>query len=254
MQYRNLWSILSILAVAAAAACGGGGESDPAAVAEPAAPVFDPSTAGNVSGMVMVDGELPEPEEFRMNSDPNCAMVATNTMSSSYVGSGGHLGNVFVYVKEGLGGMTFPVSSDVVTLNQEGCRYIPHVMGIQVGQTLNIVNSDATLHNIHATPAANDEFNMGQPIQGMQFERTFDTAEVMVPFRCDVHSWMNSFIGVLEHPFFAVTGVDGMFDLSALPPGDYVIEAWHEELGAQTRNVTVATGETAEVSFTFSVS
>jgi plastocyanin len=253
MQHRNLWSILSILAVVTAAACGGGGESESAAVAEPAAPAFDPSTAGNISGMVMVDGELPAPEELMMNSDPNCAM-ATNTMSSAYVGSDGHLGNVFVYVKEGLGDQTFPVSSDVVNLNQEGCRYTPHVMGIQVGQTLNIINSDATLHNIHATPAMNQEFNMGQPIQGMQFERTFDTAEVMVPFRCDVHGWMNAYIGVLEHPFFAVTAEDGMFDLSTLPPGDYVIEAWHEELGAQTQNVTVATGETAEVSFTFSVS
>ncbi len=252
MQHRNLWSILSILAVVTAAACGGG-ESEPAAVAEPAAPAFDPSTAGNISGMVMVDGELPAPEELMMNSDPNCAM-ATNTMSGAYVGSDGHLGNVFVYVKEGLGDQTFPASSDVVTLNQEGCRYTPHVMGIQVGQTLNIINSDATLHNIHATPAMNDEFNMGQPIQGMQFERTFDTAEVMVPFRCDVHSWMNAFIGVLEHPFFAVTAEDGMFDFSTLAPGDYVIEAWHEELGTQTENVTVATGETAEVSFTFSVS
>ncbi len=254
MQQRKLWSILSILAVAAAAACGGGGEDAPAAVAEPAAPAFDPSTAGNVSGMVMVDGELPAPEELMMNSDPNCVTAATNTMSGTYVGSDGHLGNVFVYVREGLGDMTFPTSSEVVTLNQEGCRYIPHVLGIQVGQTLNIVNSDATLHNIHAIPEANDEFNMGQPIQGMEFERTFDNAEVMVPFRCDVHGWMNAYIGVLDHPFFAVTGEDGMFDISSLPPGDYVIEAWHEALGTQTQNVTVTTGGTAEVSFTFSVS
>ena len=254
MQQRKLWSILSILAVAAVAACGGGGESEPASVAAPAAPAFDPSTAGGVSGMVMVDGELPAPEELMMNSDPNCIMAATNTMSGTYVGSDGHLGNVFVYVREGLGDMTFPVSSEVVTLNQQGCRYIPHVMGIQVGQTLNIVNGDATLHNIHAIPEANQEFNMGQPFQGMEFERTFDEAEVMVPFRCDVHGWMNSYIGVLEHPFFAVTGEDGMFDISTLPPGDYVIEAWHEALGTQTQNVTVTTGGTAEVSFTFSVS
>ncbi len=254
MQQRKLWSILSVLAVAAAAACGGGGEDAPAAVAEPAAPAFDPSTAGNVSGMVMVDGELPAPEELMMNSDPNCVMAATNTQSSTYVGSDGHLGNVFVYVREGLGDMTFPTPSEVLTLNQEGCRYIPHVLGIQVGQTLNIVNSDPTLHNIHAIPEVNQEFNMGQPIQGMQFERTFDNVEVMVPMRCDVHGWMNSYIGVLDHPYFAVTAEDGMFDISALPPGDYVLEAWHEALGTQTQNVTVTTGGTAEVSFTFSVS
>ena len=116
-----------------------------------------------------------------------------------------------------------------------GCRYIPHVLGIQVGQTLNIVNSDPTLHNIHAIPEVNQEFNMGQPIQGMQFERTFDNVEVMVPMRCDVHGWMNSYIGVLDHPYFAVTAEDGMFDISALPPGDYVLEAWHEALGTRPR-------------------
>ena len=250
MQQRQLWTVLSMLVLAAAAACGGGGgDAAPAATAPPA---FDPATAGNVSGMVMFDGELPEAEELRMNSDPNCAELATNTLSNAFVGSDGHLGNVFMYVKEGLEGQRFPAPSESVAINQQGCRYTPHVMGIQVGQTLQITNSDPTLHNIHATPSANAEFNMGQPIQGMQFERTFENAEVMVPFRCDVHGWMNAYIGVLDHPYFAVTGVDGMFDISTLPPGDYVIEAWHEQLGTQTQNVTVATGQTAEVSFTFS--
>ncbi len=250
MQQRQLWTVLSVLVLAAAAACGGGGgDAVPAATAPPA---FDPATAGNLSGMVMFEGELPEAEELRMNSDPNCAELATNTLSNTFVGSDGHLGNVFVYVKEGLEGQRFPAPSESVAINQQGCRYTPHVMGIQVGQTLQITNSDPTLHNIHATPTANAEFNMGQPIQGMQFERTFENAEVMVPFKCDVHGWMNAYIGVLDHPYFAVTGVEGMFDISTLPPGDYVIEAWHEQLGTQTQNVTVATGQTAEVSFTFS--
>ena len=250
MQQRQLWTVLSVLVLAAAAACGGGGgDAAPAATAPPA---FDPATAGNLSGMVMFEGELPEAEELRMNSDPNCAELATNTLSNTFVGSDGHLGNVFVYVKEGLEGQRFPAPSESVAINQQGCRYTPHVMGIQVGQTLQITNSDPTLHNIHATPTANAEFNMGQPIQGMQFERTFENAEVMVPFKCDVHGWMNAYIGVLDHPYFAVTGVEGMFDISTLPPGDYVIEAWHEQLGTQTQNVTVATGQTAEVSFTFS--
>ena len=182
MQQRQLWTVLSMLVLAAAAACGGGGgDAAPAAVA---APAFDPATAGNLSGMVMFEGELPEAEELRMNSDPNCAELATNTLSNAFVGSDGHLGNVFMYVKEGLEGQRFPAPSESVAINQQGCRYTPHVMGIQVGQTLQITNSDPTLHNIHATPSANAEFNMGQPIQGMQFERTFENAEVMVPFRC----------------------------------------------------------------------
>ena len=248
---RNVWTVLSVLVMVAAVACGGGGEAEGEAPAAAAAPAFDPASAGNVSGMVMLDGEMPAPEELMMNSDPVCAMDATNTMSESFVGGNGHLGNVFVYVQAGLEGQSFPAASGTVTLNQQGCRYTPHVFGIRVGQTLEIVNSDPTLHNIHATPAVNAEFNMGQPIQNMRFERTFDSAEVMVPFRCDVHGWMNAYAGVLDHPYFAVTGEDGLFDISTLPPGDYVLEAWHEQLGTQTQNVTVATGQTAEVSFTF---
>ncbi len=257
MQQRNVWSVLSLLVMATAVACGGGGDSGgdaaPAASA-PAAPApaaFDPASAGNVSGVVMLDGELPAAEELMMNSDPVCAMSASDTMSSTFVGSNGHLGNVFVYVKEGLEGRSFPDASGNVVLDQQGCRYTPHVLGMRVGQTLEITNSDPTLHNIHASPTANDEFNMGQPIQGMKFERSFDAAEIMVPFKCDVHGWMSAYVGVLDHPYFATTAADGMFDISTLPPGDYVIEAWHEQLGTQTQNVTVATGQTAEVSFTF---
>ena len=250
MQQRNLWTVLSMLVLASAVACGGGDDSS-SSDAPAAAPAFDPATAGNVSGMVMLNGELPAAEDLMMNSDPVCAMSATDTQTRTFVGSDGHLGNVFVYVKEGLEGQSFPAATGAVTLSQQGCRYTPHVMGIQVGQTFEIVNSDPTLHNIHATPAANEEFNMGQPIQGMRFERTFDNVEVMVPFKCDVHGWMSAYIGVLDHPYFAVTATDGMFDISTLPPGDYVVEAWHEQLGTQTQNVTVATGQTAEVSFSF---
>ena len=253
MQQRNLWTVLSLLALAVAVACGGGdGGGGGGDAAAPAAPAFDPATAGDVSGMVMLDGEMPAAEELTMNSDPVCAMNATNTMSSTFVvGANGHLGNVFVYVKEGLEGQSFPAPTGMVTIDQQGCRYTPHVFGMRVGQTLEITNSDPTLHNIHASPTANDEFNMGQPIQGMRFERTFDSPEIMVPFRCDVHSWMNAYVGVLDHPYFATTAEDGLFDISTLPPGDYVLEAWHEQLGTQTQNVTVATGQTAEVSFTF---
>ena len=253
MQHRTLWAFASILVLAAAAACGGGSEAPAEAPAEPAAPAFDPATAGNVTGSIMLEGDAPAAEMIRMNSDPVCVKQATDTETDYYVvGEGGGLGNVFVYVKSGLQG-SFPPASDTVILDQQGCRYTPHVFGIQVGQTLQIVNSDPTLHNIHATPVNNPEFNTGQPIQGMTFDRTFDNVEVMVPFKCDVHGWMNAYLGVLDHPFFAVSGSDGAFDISGLPPGTYEIEAWHEELGTQTQSVTVAEGGTADVSFTFSV-
>ena len=255
MEARKMWMIASMMVIVLAGACGGnGGDTDVAPATEPEAPTamaLDPATAGNITGTINLEGTAPEAEVIRMNSDPVCAMTSTNTMSSTFVGANGHLGNVFVYVKEGLEGLSFPAATGMATIDQQGCRYTPHVFGIRVGQTLTITNSDMTLHNIHASPSANDEFNMGQPFQGMTFERTFDNPEIMVPFKCDVHGWMNAYVGVLDHPYFAVTAQDGMFDISTLPPGDYLLEAWHEALGTQTQNVTVTTGQTAEVSFTF---
>ena len=255
MQHRTLWTFVSLIILTAAACGGSDGPAESAMPAADAPPAFDPATAGSVMGMITLEGTAPAAETIRMNSDPACAELATDTETEYYVvGDSGGLGNVFVYVKEGLEGRNFPVPDEPAMIDQQGCRYTPHVFGMRVGQTLNIRNSDDTLHNIHATPAANAEFNMGQPIQGMEFDRTFEEAEVMVPFKCDVHSWMNAYVGVLDHPYFAVTGNDGSFDISELPPGDYVVEAWHEELGTQTQNVTVGEGGTAEVSFTFTVS
>jgi len=258
MQHRTLWAFASALTLVAAVACGGGGETDaPAGMPETAAPTaapIDPASAGNVAGTIMLEGTPPAAETIRMNADPVCVTEAQDTETEYYVvGGSGGLGNVFVYVKEGLEGRTFPPASGTIRLEQDGCRYIPHVFGVRVGQTVEIVNSDPTLHNIHATPTANDEFNTGQPIEGMVYERVFENAEVMVPFKCDVHGWMNAYAGVVDHPFFGVTGDDGGFDLSGLPPGDYVVEAWHEMLGTQTQNVTVGEGATAELNFTFTV-
>jgi plastocyanin len=169
------------------------------------------------------------------------------------VGSGGTFGNVFVYVKDGLGDRVFPVPPTPVTLSQKGCMYLPRVFGVQVGQTIDLVNDDATLHNIHAVPAANQEFNMAQSIQGMRHQHVFSAREVMVPFKCDVHRWMNAFAGVVDHPFHAVTGDDGSFSLKGLPAGTYTIEAVHEKLGTQTQTVTVGAQETKDLAFTFTL-
>lgn len=260
MEYRTVWACAAAFVLVVAGACGGGESEAPAAsasadTAAPAAAPIDPATAGNISGTIMLEGTPPPPETIRMASDPTCAMEAGDNPQSEYfvVGDAGGLGNVFVHVTQGLEGRTFPEPEGSVTLNQDGCRYLPHVFGIRVGQPLVVVNSDPTLHNIHATPAANDEFNFGQPVEGMENERVFTEPEVMVPFQCDVHGWMNAYAGVVDHPFFAVTGTDGSFELSGLPPGDYVIEAWHEKLGTQTQNVTVGESATAEANFTFTV-
>ncbi|OFW15249.1 MAG: hypothetical protein A3F70_12850 [Acidobacteria bacterium RIFCSPLOWO2_12_FULL_67_14] len=241
--------VASVLTVA----CGGG--SQESAAPPPPAPTenpVDPATAGNVTGRVAFAGTPPKPALLRMDSDPNCAGEGGSaTEESVVVGDGGALRNVFVYVKDGLGSLRFPIPSTPVLLDQKGCRYIPHVLGAQVGQTVEVLNSDPTLHNVHAVPGSNDEFNTGQPLPGMKHTHRFSVSEVMVPFKCDVHPWMRAYVGVLDHPFFAVTGPDGSFTLSGLPPGTYTIEAWHETLGRQTQTVTVAAKETADVMFSF---
>jgi hypothetical protein len=167
------------------------------------------------------------------------------------VGPGNGLQNAFVYVKDGLGNRTFQAPQTPVVLDQKGCRYFPHVFGIQVGQPFMIVNNDPTLHNVHAVPKVNNEFNFGQPLKGMKTTRKFDKPEVMVPFKCDVHGWMSAFGGVLSHPFFAVSKADGSYEIKGLPEGTYTIEVWHERLGTQTTTVTVdgKSGATANFGF-----
>jgi len=167
------------------------------------------------------------------------------------VNANGTLANVFVYVKSGLpASYTAPAPAGPVTLDQDGCRYHPHVLGIQVGQTLAIKNSDGILHNIKAKAKANRPFNISQPAV-MTSTKTFDKPEVMVALECNVHGWMHAWLGVLPHPFFGVSGSDGSFAIKGLPPGTYTIEAWHEKYGTQTASVTVAGSETKTADFSF---
>jgi plastocyanin len=156
-----------------------------------------------------------------------------------------------VYVKDGLGNRTFQAPQTPVVLDQRGCKYYPHVFGIQVGQPVTVLNSDPTLHNVHAVPKTNTEFNFGQSSKGMKTTRLFDKPEVMVPFRCDVHGWMAAYGGVLSHPFFAVSKADGSYEIKGLPAGTYTLEVWHERLGTRTHTVTVdgKAGATANIAY-----
>jgi hypothetical protein len=256
MRLRNVWvHTLGLALAASVSACGGGSEAPRSTVpaAAPGAQKIDPATAGSVKGVVTLNGTAPKNEPIRMNADPVCLKQAKGEQfqETFKVGADGKsLGNVFVYVKDGLGNYAYDPPSGGVTLNQEGCHYTPHVFGIRVGQPLEILNSDPTLHNIHALPKANQEFNNGQPIQGMKTSHTFTAKEVMVPFKCDVHGWMNAYVGVLDHPYFAVTDAEGKFELPNLPPGTYTIEAWHEKIGPTTQSVTIAAKESKDVNFT----
>ena len=236
------------------AACGGGDEAPPPAaiVSNP----VDPATAGGVTGTIRFDGTPPAPEPINMGSDPYCegqTQGQPRVTETIAAGRNDTLQNVFVYVKDGLGDRVFPVPQAPVVLDQKGCRYTPHVLGIQVGQTLEIASSDNTLHNVHAVPEQNREFNKAHQLAGVKHTHVFSTREVMVPFKCDVHKWMNAYVGVLDHPFYAVTGADGTFELKGLPPGTYTIEAWHEKLGAQTQSVTIGEKQTSDIAFTFKI-
>jgi len=248
------------MSLAATIACGGGSDtSKPAETGAPAAaagggPKVDSATAGSIKGTVTLDGVAPKNEPIKMNADPVCLTQAKGPQAQETytVGSDGKsLGNVFVYVKDGLGNYSYDPPTDSPKIDQHECRYHPHVFGMRVGQTLEIVNSDPTLHNIHAMPKSNSEFNNGQPLQGMKMTHTFDKPEVMVPFKCDVHGWMNAYVGVLPHPYFAVTKDDGKFELPNLPPGTYTIEAWHEKMGPMTQSVTIAAKESKDITFSF---
>jgi len=232
----------------------GGDTSSGSEAPAASATVVDPATAGTIMGHVALNGNAPTMMAIDLSSEQTCAHHAeTNPVMTEnvVVNDNGTLKNVFVYVKSGLENMNFPAPSTPVVLDQVGCQYVPHVIGLQVKQPLLIKNSDeGVLHNIHATSEVGNRFNFGMP-KVMETTKEFKKPEVMVKVKCDVHGWMNSYIGVMDHPYFAVTGDDGSFEFPALPPGDYVIETWHEQYGTQTQNVTVAAKESKDLTFTY---
>lgn len=234
-----------------AAACSGQKPAPPAGP-PPGAQRVDPARAGSLGGRVTFEGPVPENAQVKMSGDPKCIQANANGLAfENYIVKDGGLDNVFVYVKDGLGAYYFDVPTDPVKVDQQGCRYVPHVVGVRVGQPLEIANSDETTHNVHALPDINREFNFAQFVKGQKNLQTFTTAEVMVPFKCDLHGWMNAFVGVVEHPYFAVTTGGGTFELKNLPPGTYTVEAWHEKAGTQTQQVTIAEKESKTIGFTF---
>jgi plastocyanin len=224
----------------------------PAAAPASAAPAAGATGNASVTGRIVFEGAVPAPEKFKMSADAFCAKTHPGDVAKEdvVVAPDKGLANVFVYVKSGITG-TYPPPATAAVIDQKGCTYHPHVFGVVAGQSIDILNSDPTLHNIHSLPEKNEAFNLGMPVQGMKYTKKFDKPEVMVRIKCDVHGWMSAYVGVVPHPFFAVTAPDGTFAIKNLPAGTYTIEAWHEKFGTQTQQVTVGATDTKTLPFTF---
>jgi hypothetical protein len=253
---RNYKTIaLAILLAAATAAC-----SDSSKSAEPSSPAaapdakkVDAATAATITGKVVFEGTPAPNPVINMTSDPACAEGNKGPVTSEAIlVDNGALQNVFVYIKDGLGNKyLFDTPTDPVVLDQRGCHYLPHVVGLRATQPLQVVNSDNTLHNVHGMPENNREFNQGQPVPGMKNSVTFAVPEVLIPFKCDVHGWMHAYVGVVSHPYFAVSDKAGKFELRTIPPGTYTVEAVHEKLGRQSQSVTLGEKDAKDITFTF---
>jgi plastocyanin len=245
--------LLSMALVASAlVACGDDKPRAPRPKPEPEVPkqVVDPDATGAIRGVVSFAGTPPADRELPI-SEVACRKIHGGpVMARKVVVTDGKLQNAFVYVSSSLAGYAFEAPAGEVEIRQRGCVYEPLVAGVRVGQKLTFVNGDTVTHNVHAFPEENSGFNFGQPVEGMRTTRTFDAQEVMVPVKCDIHPWMRAYVGVVDHPFFAVTGPDGAFAFASVPAGEHTLTLWHEEYGTRTATVTVAAGQTAHMDLT----
>lgn len=215
-----------------------------------AAGMVPAALGAELSGKITLKGT--PPPELPIPLDANCTKVQPEKITTRHylVGPDGGLANVFVWVKQGVTGKFDPPAKEAV-LDQRGCEYVPYVQGMMTGQKLKIVNSDPFLHNVNCMPTNNQGFNMAQVVKGQSNEKTFTKPEVMVKFKCDVHPWMFAYIGVVDHPFFAVTDKEGKFTIPNLPAGKYVVEALHLKGGTRTQEITVGADEKKDLAFTF---
>ncbi len=256
---KNVWIGIGLACAMTLAGCGGGGEktetksaeSAPAAGGGTATP--DMTNGGTITGKVAFDGAAPVMRTLDMSATPYCEKAHQGKPAKSeevVVNSNKTLKNAFVYVKAGLPDQNWQVPTTPVELTQSGCMYSPHVVGLQTGQNLDIKTSDQTNHNIHPMPQSNPEWNESQPPGSEDKMKTFARQEIMIPVKCNGHPWMRAYIGVVSHPFFAVTGDDGTFTIKGLPPGTYTLTVWHEKYGTQDQQVTVGAKESKTADFT----
>lgn len=264
-KQTKVWLLLTICLslLALASACGGAKEPATNEAGSSSAATKTPPTSnlGTVSGVISFTGTPPAPKKIDTSADAVCGQKNPNLSTEDTVVKDGKLANVFVYVKDGaaadgtkIGDYTWATPTTAVTLDQNGCHYRPHILGIQTNQKLTITNSDPTQHNIHPTPKNNQEWNQTQPSGAPPIEKTFARAEVLVPVKCNQHPWMKAYIGVMKSPFFAVSAEDGTFTIKGLPAGTYTLAAWKEGGAAgteKTMQVTIPANGAAKADFAF---
>ena len=210
--------------------------------------------ASSITGTITFAGKAPALKPLAMAADPACAKKHSAPVANEalVLGNGNSMGNILVFVSKGVpAGKTWPAPKTPAVLDQVGCQYKPHVMGIMVGQAYRILNSDGILHNVHALPKINKQFNKPMPATVKETTVTFDKPEAVFQIKCDVHPWMSAYVGAFTHPFYSVTGTDGKFTINGLDPGTYELTAWHERLGTQTASVTVGASGAKTQDFKF---
>jgi carboxypeptidase family protein len=237
----SLFALTLAICVSSSKANGGGAPPDTGAVG-----------GGDLKGTARFEGAVAKPKLISMSADPSCAKQHSSPVfaQEEMTDSKGDLQNVIVFVSEGLAARTFDPPPQPVVVERKGCMYMPHVLAVRANQPLHLVNDDPTSRNIHPTPANNREGNKAEP-PASSVDESFAREEIAIPVKCNLHPWMHGYIAVFKHPYFAVTGKDGSFDLSSLPPGTYTVKAWHERLGTSTQTITIAANETKEISFVF---
>lgn len=240
--------VLFCLLTALLLSCGSEKEAPP-----PPETATPPIAAATLQGQVLFEGTVPPEGTLQMDGNPECRSLHPpgKIPAGEVLVQEGKVQNAFVYVKKGLEGVGFPAPTEAATVRNETCLYRPHVLGVVTGQPIEFLNSDPTLHNVHALPEKQKPWNVGLPFQGMKIVKKFSDPEVMVRLKCDLHPWMVGYIGVLPHPYFAVTGPDGRFELKNLPSGGYTIGVWHERFGEQEKEVTLGENEIKDLEFVF---
>jgi plastocyanin len=256
---KQIWIAVGWVSLTMLAGCGGGnqpetGKQETSAPAAGGAAAPDEANGATITGKVAFTGAKPAMRTLDMSANPVCMRAHASSPQKSeeaIVNDNGTLKYTFVWIKTGLPDKQWAVPTAAVTLDQNGCMYKPHVIGVMAGQNIEVKNSDPTNHNIHPLPQTNQEWNESQPPGSESKMRSFARQEVMIPVKCNIHPWMRSYIGVVSHPFFAVTGDDGTFTIKGLPPGTYTIETWHEKYGPQDHQVTVGPKESKTVDFSY---